>query len=404
MNIYIHLENILRELDSKLLLATIAASKGHEVIISDIESIDKGIRRGVLAPGIFHTKSLTPSIHKISRHKEIIKKGNLVTSIDEENGLIKYGYEQFVNDRYSEETIKDASSIFGWGLEDTETLKKIHNKYSTKIHKTGSPRVDLWRSTFLEYWGKPKGMPQKPFLLVVSNMSYANYIIPFKNIIKTHRVNELYKFKPNMFKESFGKVSEQYRTIAAFIEAIQHLSKNNKGYDIVLRPHQNEDVDSWKIYLEGLKNVKVIREGSITGWINNAFAVMHNGCTSAIESVISKKPILTYIPYKQEFSHEVPNDLGYRIENKNDLLSKVNYIFDSLNSKKKNLSEENLPDQIIKKIYIDEKELASEKIVHNWESLAKNQTNFSKSTNWIKFEFLLKLMKINGFWTKINEH
>ena len=125
MNIYIHLENILRELDSKLLLATIAASKGHEVIISDIESIDKGIRRGVLAPGIFHTKSLTPSIHKISRHKEIIKKGNLVTSIDEENGLIKYGYEQFVNDRYSEETIKDASSIFGWGLEDTETLKKF---------------------------------------------------------------------------------------------------------------------------------------------------------------------------------------------------------------------------------------------------------------------------------------
>ena len=124
--------------------------------------------------------------------------------------MIKYGYEQFVNDRYSEETIKDASSIFGWGLEDTETLKKIHNKYSTKIHKTGSPRVDLWRSTFLEYWGKPKGMPQKPFLLVVSNMSYANYIIPFKNIIKTHRVNELYKFKPNMFKESFGKVSEQY--------------------------------------------------------------------------------------------------------------------------------------------------------------------------------------------------
>ena len=53
MNIYIHLENILRELDSKLLLATIAASKGHEVIISDIESIDKGIRRGVLAPEYF---------------------------------------------------------------------------------------------------------------------------------------------------------------------------------------------------------------------------------------------------------------------------------------------------------------------------------------------------------------
>ena len=70
MNIYIHLENIIRELDSKLLLATLAASRGHEVIISNIEAIEKGIRRGLLAPGIFHTKSLTPGPIKISNHKE----------------------------------------------------------------------------------------------------------------------------------------------------------------------------------------------------------------------------------------------------------------------------------------------------------------------------------------------
>ena len=45
MNIYIHLENIIRELDNKLLLATLAASRGHEVLISDLESIEKGIKR-----------------------------------------------------------------------------------------------------------------------------------------------------------------------------------------------------------------------------------------------------------------------------------------------------------------------------------------------------------------------
>ena len=32
MNIYIHVEISVRELDSKLLLATLAASKGHQVI------------------------------------------------------------------------------------------------------------------------------------------------------------------------------------------------------------------------------------------------------------------------------------------------------------------------------------------------------------------------------------
>ena len=129
-------------------------------------------------------------------------------------------------------------------------------------------------------------------------MSSANHARPFKNIIKTQKENGLYAFKPKMFLRSFVTASEQYRTIASFIEAIQYLSEHNKDYDIVLRPHQNEDVDSWKLYLEGIPNVHVIREGSITGWINNAFAVMHNGCTSALESTISKKPILTYVPNK----------------------------------------------------------------------------------------------------------
>ena len=63
MNIYIHLENVIRELDGKT-LGVLAASRGHEVIISDLEAIDKGIKRGFLVPGVFHTKSLTPGKKK----------------------------------------------------------------------------------------------------------------------------------------------------------------------------------------------------------------------------------------------------------------------------------------------------------------------------------------------------
>ena len=35
MNIYLHVEISSRELDSKLLLATLAASRGHDIIVSD---------------------------------------------------------------------------------------------------------------------------------------------------------------------------------------------------------------------------------------------------------------------------------------------------------------------------------------------------------------------------------
>ena len=145
MNIYLHVEISVRELDSKLLLATLAAARGHQVIVSDMESIIKGINSGVLTPGIFHTKSITPSDNKIARHEALINKGFKITSIDEEAGLDIDGYEEFSKSRYSDQTIEQTAAIFGWGDEDVQSLKKVYKKYTSKIHKTGSPRADLWK-------------------------------------------------------------------------------------------------------------------------------------------------------------------------------------------------------------------------------------------------------------------
>ena len=109
MNIYLHIEISARELDSKLLLATIAAARGHVVILSDLELILKGLLKGYLEPGIYHTKSLTPSTVKIDRHQALMDKGSIITSIDEESGLHTHGYEKFSKMRYSKKTISQFS-------------------------------------------------------------------------------------------------------------------------------------------------------------------------------------------------------------------------------------------------------------------------------------------------------
>ena len=396
MNIYQHVENVVRELDSKLLLATLAAARGHQVIVSDIESIEKGIRRGALPPGIFHTKSLTPSAEKIARHQTMIDNGTMITSIDEEGGLIMNTYDRHASARYSEQTIDQASAIFGWGPQDVEFLKQFYSKHSTKMHKTGSPRADLWKSIFSDYWGIPKGLRKKPFLLVVSNMSYANYDKPFHDIILSNRKSGYFHRDPKLFLDNFHVAAEDYRKTAAFIEDVKHLSENNNGYDIVFRPHQNENLDSRKVYLEGIPNVHVIREGSITAWVNNAFAVMHNSCTTALEATVSQKPLVTYIPFEQNHGYELPNGLGYRVMSKEELLNKVNDLFDDIKiGDQKNLDKP-IPEQVSKKIFIDKSELAAEKIIKVWESLASDSNIFYKSSNLILCKCLLRVMKYNG--------
>ncbi len=386
MNIYLHVEISSRELDSKLLLATLAASRGHKVIVSDLAGILKGINKGVLAAGIFHTKSLTPSKDKINRHKKMVEKGFMVTSIDEEGNLNEEGYLSFAKQRYSEQTINQSSAVFGWGSEDVDTLKQVYSRHSKKIFKTGSPRADLWKDKFVEYWDIPPSITKKPYLLIASNLGYANNIKTFKELIKFESEIGRFDRDSDLLKKRINETAEDYSKIYEYIRAIKFLSVNNLGYDIILRPHPSEDIETWEIFLKDIPNVHVIRKGPINAWVHNSFAVMHNSCTTAIEATVSKKPVITYIPFEQKYASQLANKLGHRVKSLDELLKKVNNVFETRENNNQNELGNSLPDILLKKLYLDD-ELAAEKMVKVWEKIENNR--LSNSSNFRKFEFLL---------------
>jgi surface carbohydrate biosynthesis protein len=399
MNIYLHVEVSVRELDSKLLLAVLAASKGHEVLVTDGIGVIDAFKSGNLYPGIFHTKSITPSNIKIKRHQEIISKGFKITCLDEESTSFHFdGVEQNIKSRSSDKTVEQSEALFAWGEEEEKILKRLYTNNQHKIYKTGSPRVDLWKSKFLDYWKKPKYILNEPFLLVSSNMT-ATGKMQFHDNIKMLRDFGYFKRKPELFKQRFYEVSEDYKKIYEFILAIEYLAKNNNGYQIVFRPHPSENINSWKIFLKDIPNLYIIREDSISAWVNHAFAVMHNGCTTGLESIISGKPLLTFIPFEMEHDNKFLNSIGFKLNSKEVLLKKANEIFSA--HKKDNIKREEikLPEHINKKLYIDDNELAAEKILRIWENL--NEKNLSQPNNWLKFYFLFKMMSLKNFFRKI---
>ena len=396
MNIYLHLEVLNRELDSKLLLAVIAASRGHEVIVSDQESIIKGLTRKFLSPGIFHTKSLTPGKLKIFKHQKIINTGCKITSIDEEGGLIDYGYNKFAKLRYSNKTLKQASAVFSWGPEDYKTLKKIYPSQSKKIYKTGSPRADLWQPFFFDYWeNKNQKDLKRPFLLVSSNFGGVLNMKSLNKRINALRIGGYFDRDPKMFKRVMDDEAEKSKMIGLFVEALKYIANKNKNYNVILRPHPVENIDLWKTLLNGIKNIKVVRDDSISLWVKNSFAVMHNGCTTALEATISQKPVISYTPFKAKFTRELANDLGFKVTTIKKLSHKIDKIFQNSKKKKLNKTIKTLPPTLLKKIYIDEKEYAALKMIKIWETLNNNK-KLSKSNNWFIFMCSLKIMKFNG--------
>ena len=392
MNIYIHVEVASRELDSKILLALLAANNGHEVLIANTDSIAKGIDSNILNPGIFHTKSLTGSEVRIKKHNNLIKKKFKITSIDEEGGLVDNGYKDFAINRYSKDSLNQAAAVFCWGDEDFETLNKMYANFSNKIFKTGSPRVDLWRGPLLNYWSKPAEISKKPYLLISSNCS--NYLKPFYQKFISEKKNGYFKSNPDRIEKIFGDTGEGYIKTGYFINAIKYIvKKSNNEYDIVLRPHPSEDINIWKIFLDGIPNVKVIAEGPINKWIKHAFAVFHNGCTTAFEAIISEKPLITYVPFKINFSGQIPNKLGYRVSSLKKLSSIINAIYKNRNNPKVN----KIPKIVKNKIYIDKKNLSAEKIIKVWEKI--NDGFKTSKNNWFVFSLFLKIQK---FKNKLN--
>ena len=67
--------------------------------------------------------------------------------------------------------------------------------------------------------------------------------------------------------------------------------------------------------MKDIPNVYVIREGSINPWIKKHIS---NSCTSAIEATIFKKPVITYLPFEQKYTTELPNELGYCVKSPDD--------------------------------------------------------------------------------------
>ena len=71
--------------------------------------------------------------------------------------------------RYSNQTLDQSTASFGWGNEDSETLKKVYPNQSHKIYNTGSP-VQIYGNQSLIVIGEFLTIYPKPYLLVSSNM------------------------------------------------------------------------------------------------------------------------------------------------------------------------------------------------------------------------------------------
>ena len=383
MNIYIPIEVKAREVEGRTLLALAVAERGHVVLLGGKEDTVGLTRSGLLKPGILHEKSLEPSPEKVTRLRELLSQGHVVTSQDEESGAIG-DYGAFARRRYSAETCSMASRLLCWGAYDAETLRDLYGGGDhVTVVETGSPRVDFWRPEFSGYYSRQqKALTERfgSYVLVSSNFGEVLNVRRFWDLVKLGRDTNLLIDEESecaMYREAGYRMC----LLAEFVRMIRALAGARLGIRVVVRPHPVEAADAWRVLVGDCPGVVVTREGTLGAWIREAKVLIHNGCTSGLEAAVCSVPRIAYAPVESEFEKTIPNAVSYRVDSLAALLDAVDAIVQGrrLVPDAERQREQALLRQRFANV---DGALAVDRIVDEWEQLSSS--SLEGANDWMK--------------------
>jgi surface carbohydrate biosynthesis protein len=314
VSLIVPVENQVRELDPKLLVACVAAERGFRVFLGSRTRVD--FRIAAFPRGIYLSKSMTPKSAKMFRIMGRL--GHEIAALDEE-GLVYHSADEYYARRVSDATLGMITTLFAWGEESADLLRSHPDYPGRPIFATGNPRVDLLRPELRPYFeAEIEGIRERlgPFVLVNTNFSKVNAYFPRMNLLvppaSPGEVPELGAAGiglPREFAE--GLASHKGAIFDHFREMIPALHEAFPEYQIVVRPHPSENREPWKLVAKDLERVHVIHEGNVIPWLAASQALIHNGCTTGIEAFVMQKPSLSYRPVTAEvFDLELPNALS----------------------------------------------------------------------------------------------
>ena len=294
----IPVENQVRELDPKLLMACLAVQRGFTVIIGSHREVD--FRIASLPRSIYLCKSFTNRNLKMFQIMHFL--GHIIVSWDEE-ALVHLPPATYFSRRLCPKTMALLSRLFAWGEENAELWRQYpHLPARLPIDVTGNPRSDLLRPEFRHYYrAEVDALRQEygEFILINTNFNHVNAFFPAQNLFKPVKnpggAPRFGKAGVGMSLEyAEGLRAHKQAIFEAFQALIPQLARKFERLNFVVRPHPTESQEIYHELSRGHTNVTVTNKGNIVPWLMATKAVVHNGCTTGVEAYMLNVPAISY--------------------------------------------------------------------------------------------------------------
>ena len=319
----IPVENQVRELDPKLLLACIAARRGLSSVI--------GFRREMhfhitsFPRGIYLSKSVTAASEMMF---QIMRKlGHEIVAWDEE-ALVHLPPETYYSRRLSPTAMADVSRFFAWGEDNAELWRQFPQlPKASRINVTGNPRNDLLRPEMHSFYDDDVNKIRNTcgdYILINTNFNHVNAFTPIQNLIQPAanpgdepKFGRAAKGMTREYAEGFR--DHKQSVFEDFQKLIPALSRAFPEHTIIVRPHPTESQEIYHRIAAGCDNVRVTNEGNVVPWLLAAKALIHNGCTTGVEAYAMRIPAISYRATVNDFYdygfYQLPNKLSHQCFN-----------------------------------------------------------------------------------------
>jgi surface carbohydrate biosynthesis protein len=230
------------------------------------------------------------------------------------------------------ESNKHVSHLFAWGQDNVELWRQYsYLPADIPIHDTGNPRNDMLRPEMHPFYKEEVQALHRQygeFILVNTNFNHVNAFGPDMNLFQpVKNPGDQAKFgraAKGMSRDYAQGLSDHKQAVFnSFQHMIPKLNQAFPELNIVIRPHPTERHDVYREIAGRSERIHVTNAGNVVPWILATRMVLHNGCTTGVESFVMGVPAISY---REAIDDDYDNGF-YRLPN---VLSHQCFNFDQL--------------------------------------------------------------------------
>lgn len=314
--IYIPIEIKARELNSQVLLAKALVRLGCRVCIGSKSAVFSIIEKKPEKGGVLLFKGGMGGNH----FRNFRKKINAIAVLDQE---ISPALENLstVSIRFTNSELIYVDRLYYVGEKYGNFM--INNVPNTKdkVRNFGWPRIDLWTSRSKNFWNEDiKNIKEKygSYILFSSDFGVLNEQEISSRMDQATGWQWDQARKPNLNKleADMRKSLIEFNDMVGFLD---ELDKNPLVPQIIVRPHPAEDHKEWQRVAKTFNRIKVIYKGDVSPWIYAASALLHRGCTSAVQAYTAGIPTGYIVSREELIKQTLPYQLSEHLYSAEDI-------------------------------------------------------------------------------------